>query len=174
VDGGIDLALSRIVFPGIETKVKQIVRDLGKVSLVGKPYLPIGSSIIIQSPDPKNNHKHLVVAPTMLLPQNVANTNNAYYATMAILFNVLVNCGQDLREVDILFTSLCCGYGRMDEDKSIQQILDGIRDFNSYKPQYITLHPCPVVLCEPNLWDQPKLYQNTEFFSIPPADIVHC
>lgn len=29
-----------------------------------------------------------------------------------------------MEDVDILFTSLCCGYGKMDEDVSIQQIMD--------------------------------------------------
>jgi hypothetical protein len=47
MDGGIDYALSRIIFPDIEKEVKKIVRQIGITSIVGKPYLPIGSSIII-------------------------------------------------------------------------------------------------------------------------------
>jgi hypothetical protein len=47
MDGGIDYALSRIIFPNIEIEVKNIVRQLGITSIVGKSYLPIGSSIII-------------------------------------------------------------------------------------------------------------------------------
>ena len=35
--------------------------------------------------------KSLVVAPTMLSPQNVSSTSNAYYATMAVLNNVLIH-----------------------------------------------------------------------------------
>lgn len=166
MDGGIDYAFSRIVFPHIEDQVKQMVRDYGKTSLVGKPYLPIGSSVIMD----RDAQTSLVVSPTMLLPQDVSKTNNAYYATMAVLYNVLVNRQESLDHVDILFTSLCCGYGKMDEDTSIRQILAGIRDYSHYTPQ--TVHP-NMILYEPNLLDQPTYYQNTEFFPIDPADIVH-
>ena len=166
MDGGIDYALSRIVFPQIEVQVKQMVRDCGKISLVGKPYLPIGSSMIFD----QEPHTSLVVSPTMLLPQNVSKTNNAYYATMAVLYNVLVNRQENVKHVDILFTSFCCGYGKMDEDTSIRQIMAGIRDYSHYTPQIVHQN---MILYEPNLHDQPRYYQNTEFFPIDPVDIVH-
>lgn len=167
MDGGIDYALSRIIFPDIEKEVKYIVRQLGIWSIVGKPYLPIGSSIIVT----KGNNKSLVVAPTMLLPQNVSKTRNAYYASMAVLYNILVNRKENIEEIDIIFTSMCCGYGEMDEDVSIQQILDAIKDYIHYKPQRIYKD---IIINEPNLLDQPKYYQNTEFFSIKPEEIKNC
>jgi O-acetyl-ADP-ribose deacetylase (regulator of RNase III) len=167
MDGGIDYALSRIIFPNIESEVKRIVREIGIVSIVGKPYLPIGSSIVID----KENNKSIVISPTMLLPQNVSNTRNAYYATLAILYNILVNKNENIENVDILFTSFCCGYGKMNEDTSIQQILEGIRDYQSYKPRLIKNN---IIINEPNLSNQPKYYQNTEFVSIKPEEIVFC
>ncbi len=166
MDGGIDYALSRIIFPNIESEVKSIVKELGIVSIVGKPYLPIGSSIIID-----REKKSLVVSPTMLLPQNVSNTRNAYFATMAVLYNVLVNRKERLDDIDILFTSFCCGYGKMSEDNSIQQIMEGIHDYSNYNPLCINQN---IVLKEANLHDQPRYYQNTEFFSINPEEIVNC
>ena len=166
MDGGIDHALSRIIFPDIEVEVKSIVKQLGITSIVGKPYLPIGSSIIID-----RGATALVVSPTMLLPQNVSNTKNAYYATMAILYNVLINRKEKLEDVDILFTSFCCGYGKMEEDVSIQQIMQGINDYHDYRPTTIYRN---IILNEPNLFDQPKYYQNTEFFSIEAEQIVLC
>lgn len=168
MDGGIDYALSRNIFPGIEKNVKNVVNQIGKTSIVGKRYLPIGSSIII---DDNENNRALVVAPTMLLPQNISNTKNAYYATMAILYNIIINQKQNLEDVDIIFTSMCCGYGKMDEDTSIYQIIYGIRNYANYKPDKIYKN---IVLHEPNLFEQPKYYQNTEFFKINPSDIVHC
>lgn len=165
MDGGIDYALSRNVFPNIEPEVKNIVKELNIRSLMGRPYLPIGSSIIIDK-----GMKSLVVAPTMLLPQNVANTSNAYYATMAILYNVLVNKGENINDVDIIFTSLCCGYGKMDEDLSIYQIIKGIHEYMNYRPIVTNLN---VILKEPNLYEQPKYYQNTEFMNIDPSEIVN-
>ena len=166
MDGGIDYALSRIIFPNIEKEVKQTVKELGIISIVGKPYLPIGSSIIVDK-----NDKSLVISPTMLLPQNVSNTKNAYYATIAVLYNVLVNRNEKLEDIDILFTSFCCGYGKMKEDVSIQQIMDGIKDYSNYKPKIINKN---IIINEPNLYEQPKYYQNTEFFQIKPEEIINC
>lgn len=166
MDGGIDYALSRIIFPNIEAEVKKQVKQLGITSIVGKPYLPIGSSIIID----KDNNKSLVIAPTMLLPQNVSTTKNAYFATMAILYNIFINKNENIKNVDILFTSFCCGYGKMEETESIQQILDGIRDYSNYTPRCVKRN---IVINEPNLCEQPKYYQNTEFFIIKPEEIVN-
>lgn len=166
MDGGIDYSLSRIIFPNIEPEVKRVVRQIGITSIVGKPYLPIGSSIIIH----KENIA-LVVSPTMLLPQNVSTTRNAYYATMSVLYNILVNQKEDINNIDILLTSFCCGYGKMDEDVSFQQMMEGIRDYTTYTPQYTNDN---IVIHEPNLYQQPPYYQNTEFFSIRPEDIVRC
>lgn len=164
MDGGIDLALSRIIFPNAELQVKNILKTLNRKTLLGRNYLPIGSSIIIDFP----NNKSLIIAPTMLLPQNVSNTNNAYYATMAILYNIMLN--KEDTNADIIFTSLCCGYGKMDEDTSIKQILNGINDYSSYKPTIINNN---IILYEPNLIEQPKYYQNSEWFNISPIDIVY-
>ncbi len=166
MDGGIDYALSRIIFPDIEKEIKNIVRQLGITSIVGKSYLPIGSSVIIDK-----DSKSLVISPTMLLPQNVSTTRNAYYATMAVLYNVLVNRKENIDEVDILLTSFCCGYGKMTEENSIQQIRDGINDYIHYKPLIINQN---IIINEPNLSEQPKYYQNTEFFRIKPEEIVNC
>jgi O-acetyl-ADP-ribose deacetylase (regulator of RNase III) len=166
MDGGIDYALSRIIFPNIEIEVKNIVKQLGIISIVGKSYLPIGSSIILHK-----GNKSLVISPTMLLPQNVSNTKNAYYATMAVLYNILINTKENIEEIDIIFTSLCCGYGKMEEDVSIQQIINGIKDYIDYKPKLIYKD---IIINEPNLYEQPKYYQNTEFFPIKPDEIIKC
>ena len=171
MDGGFDLALSRIVFPGIETEVKHAVQELGIVSIVGKPYLPIGSSILLSPMNSfiGNPDRSLVVAPTMLLPQDVSQTKNAYYATMAVLYNIQQQQVGSLDDVDILLTAFCCGYGKMDEDVAVQQILLGIQDYPNYTPCRTTPN---AVIHEPNLHDQPKYYQNTEFFHIPAHLIV--
>ena len=166
MDGWIDNALSRIVFPGIEQEVKSIVKSIEIQNLLGRSYLPIGSSIIIEK-----GQKNLIVAPTMLLPQNVSNTLNAYYATMAILYNILINHKENINNVDIIFTSFCCGYGKMSEDESINQIIKGIQDYHKYNPKIINDN---IIINQPNLLEQPKYYQNTEWFNINPKDIVRC
>ena len=152
MDGGIDLALSRIIFPNVEEYVKKTVKSLNIKNLLGRYYLPIGSSIIINT-----ENKSLVVAPTMLLPQDVSNTKNAYYATMSVLYNILINKREDINNIDIIFTSFCCGYGKMDEDESINQILQGIKEYKFYNPTVINEN---IIVHEPNLLSQPKIYQN--------------
>lgn len=165
MDGGIDYALSRIIFPNIEKEVKSILNIYGKKNLLRRKYLSIGSSIIIEK-----GEKNLIVSPTMLLPQNVSKTNNAYYATMAILYNLLINKKENLNNIDIIFTSFCCGYGKMDEEESIKQIIKGINDYKNYKPNIINEN---IIIYEPNLNEQPKYYQNTEFFNINPKEIIN-
>lgn len=164
MDGGIDYAISRIIFPNIEIKIKEIVKQLKITNLLGRHYLPIGSSIILDE-----HNKSLIISPTMLLPQDVSNTKNAYYATMAILYNILINRNEKLENIDIIFTSFCCGYGKMDEDISIQQILDGIKDYKQYNPTIINNN---IIIHEPNLYQQPKYYQNSEWFLINPKEII--
>jgi len=167
MDGGIDLALSTKVFPGIEPLVKKTMRALPITNLLGRNYLPIGSSIIIDD----TACKSLIVAPTMLLPQSVAGTNNAYYATMSILYNILIHKKENLETIDILFTSLCCGYGKMSAEESVTQIVHGIHNYHTYLPENTSPN---AVIKEPNLEEQPNYYQNTEWFDIKPSDIILC
>lgn len=166
MDGGIDYALSRIIFPNVEIEVKNIVKQLGITNTIGRHYLPIGSSIVVNK-----GNKSLIVSPTMLLPQNVSNTKNAYYATMAVLYNIIINKKENIEKIDIIFTSFCCGYGKMEEEVSIQQIIEGIKDYIYYKPKLIYKD---IIINEPNLYKQPKYYQNTEFFFIKPEEIKNC
>jgi O-acetyl-ADP-ribose deacetylase (regulator of RNase III) len=165
MDGGIDMALSRIVFPGIESRVKRTVRSLGIYTKFGRPYLPIGSSVILN----EAADKALVVAPTMLLPQPVPETRNAYWATRAILYNVLVNGKRSLDNVDILMTAMCCGYGEMPAEVAANQICEAIADYTSYGPSRVSPE---IVVHEPNLDEQPPYYQNTEWRAIDPRTVV--
>lgn len=167
MDGGIDDVYNKIIFPNVEYEIKKIIKSLNIKSIVGKYYLPIGSSIIIND----KNNKSIIFSPTMLLPQNVSNTQNAYYSTMAILYNILINKNENINNIDIIFTSLCCGYGKMDVDESIKQIIKGINDYKNYKPKIINDN---IIINEPNLYEQPKYYQNTEFFNINPENIIIC
>ena len=70
-----------------------------------------------------------------------------------------------------VMTSLCCGYGKMTEENSIQQIRDGINDYIHYQPKIVNQN---IIINEPNLSEQPKYYQNTEFMKINPEEIINC
>lgn len=157
--GGIDYVLSRIIFPQIKTEIKKKLSTVGYVSKKGRHYLPIGSSLIID----QEENRSLILSPTMLLPQVIRGTNNVYYATMAILFNILVNRGESLEDVDILFTSMGCGYGKMRVKDSIRQIKKAIRDYPSYEA---VIHDDSTILHQPNLNEQHPYKQNVEFMDI--------
>ena len=169
MDGGIDYSLSRNIMPGIESVVKQIVNNFGKTNLLGRKYLPIGSSIIIDYDD----NKSLIVAPTMLLPQNISSTHNVFYSTMAVLYNLTNIYGESIDNVDVVMTSAGCGYGKMTPSESFNQIINGIEKYNQYIPEYVNQN-YGVLICEPNLQQQPKYYQNTEWLNIPKNEIVKC
>ena len=61
MDGGIDLALSRVVFPGIEKDVKERIKRIGPTNMLGRSYLPIGSATVLQGAVGSN--RWLVVGP---------------------------------------------------------------------------------------------------------------
>lgn len=174
MDGGIDKALSRVMFSGIEKIVKYQIRKFGKKNILNQKYLPIGSSIIIKPLKTdtvahlQNHECYMVVAPTMLLPQPVTDTKNCYYATMAALYNIFVN-GKH-RDCEVVFTSMCCGYGYMDEKESLNQFIQGVKDFQTYKPEILN-NKC--IINEPNLKNQPKYYENTAFIKFPITEIVN-
>jgi len=159
MDGGIDLALSRTVMPGIEPVVKKAVKVFGKPNRINRQYLPIGSSIIIDW----DENTSLVVAPTMLLPQDINGTENVYWAVKSCLFNVLKNHGQKLDQVDIILTSAGCGFGKLSGVIAWEQTAKAIGSYNDFKCVQVNSH---VVLAEPNLNAQAKIYQNHEFINI--------
>lgn len=166
MDGGIDLVLSTILFPKCDIVLKQIVSKLGFISKLGRNYLPIGSSVILHS---NVDNIKLICAPTMLLPQNINGTRNVYFSIMSILSNILVNNKHSINDVDILLTSFGCGYGKLKQENSIKQTIDAINNYVNYKSNFITKD---IVICEANLEEQPKYYQNTEWIEIDPNELV--
>jgi len=166
MDGGIDLPLSRKIMPGIESKLRTEIFKNCKKNLLGRKYLPIGSSIIVKH----SETKYLVSAPTMLLPQDVKNTMNAYYASMAVLFNILISNKNLIKNKDyeIIFTSMCCGCGKMSAQNSLNQTLKAIKDYELYNPIKIN---DKYIFKEPNLNEQPNIYMNTEWKYINPINI---
>jgi O-acetyl-ADP-ribose deacetylase (regulator of RNase III) len=151
MDGGVDRAYSRAMFPGIEARVKSAIRAIGTPDRVGGRFLPVGEAVMVDD---------LVVAPTMLLPQDVSGTRNAYLAMSAALWTASTHGVNAL-----VVPGMCTGCGRMPPDAALAQMklahehfLDGRR------------HGVPL---EQILAEQPRFYENTEFFDIPADTIVH-
>ena len=155
MDGGIDYVLSRTMFPGIEDKVKAAFRSKGHVNILGRPYLPIGNAITVET---QYTNVYLISAPTMYLPQDVRETHNAYHAMYAILHEAKKN------KIEHLYLcGLCTGYGKMTPEVAIKQMHDAYLDFLNNIPSKYTM--------EQIIDEQPKVYMNTEFKEIHLSEI---
>ncbi len=138
MDGGIDLVLSRKMFPGCEPQVKKMIAEIGKKTTLGRPYLPVGSALWFSVSSSANADKQplvdeesvLISAPTMFLPHDVSETRNAYWCMMACLQAMQKIKVETKGAIDTLVcTSLCCGVGRMDAETSALQMCQALRDF---------------------------------------------
>lgn len=154
--GGLDYVLTTIM-PNIDIKLRKKINKLPHKTNLNKHYLPIGSSLIVKHDD----DRYLVCAPTMLIPQDVSNTKNAFYATIATLYNLLINNKYNINEIDIIFTSMCCGYGNMDVEISAEQMIRAIESFDQYN---CINYDRDTILNEPNLSEQPRIFDNDEWF----------
>lgn len=111
MDGGLDLPIRTKLGIDIEAKVKQLI--------VGKYHgeMPVGVAEILAT-----GHKSwpfLVVAPTMRIPERVAETCNAYVAFRAILLAV-----RRFAHINtLLVPGLATGCGAMDSEKCARQML---------------------------------------------------
>lgn len=164
MDGGIDYVYSRKMFPTIEKHVKWNIKNLNLNTLLGRPYLPIGSSII--SKVPNSNESYIISAPTMFLPHNVSGTNNAYHAFMASLMMVSKYKMLNLQSnIDTLVCpALCTGYGKMPIQKAAHQMHKALMDFlTSSVPQEIMYHDKEWCFITKNRdHEQPDCYDNRE------------
>lgn len=165
MDGGIDKVYSQVMFPSVEQAVKMRIRKLGHLDFIERPHLPIGSAIIV--PADLGKSQWLVSAPTMLLPQPVPKTRNAFWATLATLRLVHKftraahkRTGKILIK-NIIFTSACCGYGAMDEAESARQIHEAWNEF--IHTPYLRGGLVDVYFDDPCLDEQPDLYENFDF-----------
>lgn len=158
MDGGIDHAYSRTMFPGCEKKVRDTIKDLGFTTGLGRPYLPIGSAFAI----PVGEKTSLICAPTMFLPHDVSTTQNAYWSFLAAL-----QVFKKLKHYKTLVvTSHCCGYGKMSPVESAKQMKQAYDDFLADQcPKDSSTYRSVVLL--PNIdEEQPDNYDNREIKTI--------
>ncbi len=118
MEGGMDLIMSRQIFPGIHLKLAKIIKKLGLFTYQNILHLPIGGSVFI--PDVKNR-SGCIIAPTMFNSANVGHTQNAFISLLSslILFQKIKE--HDNINYDLVITSHCCGNGAMDESEASQQ-----------------------------------------------------
>ena len=152
MDGGIDYIYSRIMFPNIEKEVKQKIKDLGFLTNLGRPYLRVGSALLVPY-----ETSALISAPTMFLPHDVSKTRNAYHSFLAtlILFS-------RFNYETLVVTSLCCGYGKMNETVSVEQMYEAYNDFLNKKYEIIEYPDKYILLRKSVDHEQPHIFDNRE------------
>jgi O-acetyl-ADP-ribose deacetylase (regulator of RNase III) len=164
MDGGIDMAYLRMFSWGSNVRSFQYYlqekmrtqKDTPN-SLLGRKYLPIGAAMCNEVPNTDGQY-YLICAPTMLFPQNVNSTQNAYYA-MKATWN---------RSGLLVVPLLACGIGKMNLTEAANQIKRAIDENDGYEGNlYIPKNYISI------LNEQPKVYENTEFFNIPLSHIKY-
>lgn len=179
MDNDVNIALHSSIFPGIGPVWEAMLQYWGKPNLAEQRYLPIGSSMIVPglplsvgaikgigaAKASKRSHRYLCMTPIMLLPQNIEETQNCYYATMAAMSNVMRH--HKFSNVEVIFTPMCCEYGGMSIRESWRQMMRGLADY----PDYDTKFSGPCNLNEANLDEQPTYPQNYEWMPIEPRGI---
>lgn len=173
MDGGIDLAYSRVLFPGIERHIRQVkLPRLGLQTLLGRNYLPVGSATVT----PWGEDCCLITAPTMFLPHDVSMTRNAYHSFMAALcaFDKWKRMtGSDINR--IVCPLLCTGWGRMPADQAALQMYEAFVHFNT------GVRPAEVMRFDDPEWfitdskdeEQPDVFDNREIKVIPADKLVY-
>jgi O-acetyl-ADP-ribose deacetylase (regulator of RNase III) len=155
MDGGIDLALSRDIFPRIQRRVQERIRQIGLQTALGRYYLPVGSTVYIPVPD---TYSGLIVAPTMFLPHCVSETQNAYWSALAA-FMTHKKC---FPAADLVLTSHCCGYGGMSAATSAEQMKRAYEDILAGATSPILKEEDDMLLFPNRDDEQPDNYDNRE------------
>lgn len=116
MDGGLDLAIRRALGGEIEGRVQAMIleRHHGE--------MPVGAAEVVETGHAR--WPFLVVAPTMRIPENVAQTLNAYLAFRATLLAVAAfnRAAPGRRIGSLVVPGLGTGVGAMDERKCAAQM----------------------------------------------------
>jgi O-acetyl-ADP-ribose deacetylase (regulator of RNase III) len=161
--GGVDNPISKDVLPGIQEKVFKLFNnlDINFQTTRGRKYLPVGSAMVTDH-DVKDEI-YLISAPTMLIPQAVKKTKNAYYAFYATL-KAAINYHSPIEY--LVCPGFCTLTGEMDYDEVADQMFQAYMDVKANKE---TVKPLKVqnnlFLAQPNHAEQPRLPANVTFFT---------
>jgi len=153
MDGGVDKAYMEM-YPTIQKRVKLQIAKHGVLSYLRRPFLPIGW--VVETDCGCRREHYLISCPTMYLPQDVSETNNAYDCMLSIMtYMEAVDRDHKFKEdLFLICPSLCTGYGKMPFEKAAKQIMSALTDFDEGKRQVYEDLPSS---------NQPKLYMNKEF-----------
>jgi O-acetyl-ADP-ribose deacetylase (regulator of RNase III) len=133
--GGIDYLMNNEMFPGIQEAVMQKIAALETRTALKhsfdnlhrsiKPHLPIGCAMITPLTDYEDYETcFLVTAPTMICPEDVSNTDNAYLALSAAIRTAKAHG----RIKVLICPGMCTGIGNMPPKKAADQMVRAIKE----------------------------------------------
>ena len=144
MDYGVCATYGGALFPGIDSRVAHAVSAIGVPDRVGGTYLPVGQAIKVDD---------LIVAPTMMCPQSVSGTSNAFYAMSAALW------AAHRSGVRVLVVpGLCTGVGGMDPDIAVSQM--------EYAHELFLAGEHHDTMAVTILHKQPAIPDNADFFEV--------
>jgi O-acetyl-ADP-ribose deacetylase (regulator of RNase III) len=114
MDGGLDRAIRDTIGGSLQKRVQDVIlsRHHGE--------LPVGAAEIVQTGHER--WPYLIVAPTMRVPESVANTLHAYLAFRAVLLAVRQFNETEIRIRSIVVPGLGTGIGGMDARRCAAQM----------------------------------------------------
>jgi len=143
MDGGLDAAIRSLLGFQIESEVQAVILEKHHGEL------PVGTAEII--PTGHSRWKYLVVAPTMRVPESVADTLNAYLSFRAALLSVMRHnrTSGGSRIDSLLAPGLCTGVGRMDARRCAAQMRVAYATLSKPPriPSYSMIHEVHRKLC---------------------------
>jgi len=169
MDGGIDMIYMQL-FPGIQHRVQDRIKQFDITTALGRYVLPIGSAIFVSTLSKET--PLLVCAPTMFLPEKIVDRDNVYYAFLGILHLLKPFINND--SITVACPGLGTGIGRVPPEKAATQIKNALDDFFNNEPNkplysenvHIQLWNKANFVLDKMACDQNKNYANTEMINI--------
>jgi O-acetyl-ADP-ribose deacetylase (regulator of RNase III) len=138
MDGGIDAAYTK--FFGLSPRFNQTIEDCLRQAMKFRQ-VPVGNATTIFVGFYEKGFSYLISAPTMGIPTNVHNTQNAYLAFSAALreANLYKESLHGYYNIRSVLSPAMCGYtGQMKPQRIAYQIYRAYEDYKS-PPKYASL-----------------------------------
>jgi len=167
MDGGIEKVYMDTI-PFVQDRVYNGIRAMGRRTSLGRMHLPVGCCLGFQIGEPEWSN-YFISAPTMFLPGDVSQTQNAYWAMSAAryLAGAMLACRQ------VHCSLMCTGYGKMSPAISIAQMQASANNPSQFTAEFAMVKGLGYYFCHPKQNElnnikknQPHDYMLQEFVEI--------
>jgi O-acetyl-ADP-ribose deacetylase (regulator of RNase III) len=161
MDGGIDKVYMEL-FPGIQTRVQDRIKQFNITTSLGRSVLPIGSALLVSTRD--NKCPFLACVPTMFFPEKISETRNVYWSMLGLL--ILIECSlSEMKDVVVAIPCFGTGVGKMTPEAAAEQTREAIEQFTKItisQDMRQTIKKTYAYVLKKMACPQPNTYANTE------------